>query len=345
VKHKKSKHLRGKGKPEPEAETTDIVTDIVSNADPGTDAGPDPQSIETTADQEANAPSGAAHLEPASEVDTAAAEPPQQEFLPLVSIRAVLEALLLVSPEPIDPASLAKTFPEFQKADIENAIQALTEEYGRDDRGIRIKNIAEGYRLETRPEFDPWLERFFEVESEAKLSLAALETLAIVAYRQPITVPEVNEVRGVNSAGVIRTLLERKLIRIHGRKPVVGSPFMYRTTKQFLEHFGLATLAELPKPEEMEQLLGEGVKLPGELAQMSMPLDELDFVDEKEAPPPVATSSGESEASASPLIVDPEAEGDGEPDGHVEEAVEENDADDEDDEDEEDDDDDDDDEE
>ena len=188
-------------------------------------------------------------------------------------MKSVVEAILLVSPEPVDPAALAKVYPEFPKGDVEKALAELEAEYAAEGRGLRIKMVAEGYRLETRPEFDPWLDRFFEVEHEAKLSLAALETLAIVAYRQPMTLPEINDIRGVNSAGVLRTLLERKLVKIHGRKPVVGSPFMYRTTRQFLEHFGLASLADLPKPEEMEQLLGEGVKLPGEIGQLSLPED------------------------------------------------------------------------
>ncbi len=307
VSSKKKKHLRGKGKPpeavappqaeeiveaiaeaeaagmeEPEADAP--VADLPSEALPDSPSGPERDEPTPNTDGEGEKetePTEPSEPRPES-VEQAGAEPAavepsaieaEQQLLPLVPLRAVLEAILLVSPEPVEPAKIVKSFPEFGKDEVEATLNELVSEYSNEGRGLRVKMVADGYRLETRPEFDPWLDRFFEVENEAKLSLAALETLAIIAYRQPITQPEINDIRGVNSGGVVRTLLERKLIRIHGRKAVVGSPFLYRTTRAFLEHFGLASISELPKPEEMEQLLGEGVKLPGELGQLALPSD------------------------------------------------------------------------
>ena len=119
-----------------------------------------------------------------------------------------------------------------------------------------VEDVAGGVRLATRPEVGSWLRRFFDVSSGTKLSMAALETLAIIAYRQPITAPEIQELRGVSAAGVLKTLLERRLVRITGRKEVVGKPFLYGTTKEFLVHFGLNSLKDLPPLEEFEETFG-----------------------------------------------------------------------------------------
>jgi segregation and condensation protein B len=118
------------------------------------------------------------------------------------------------------------------------------------------EEVAGGVRLISRPEVQGWLRRFFEVTGSSKLSMAALETLAIVAYRQPVTGPEIQDLRGVNPAGVLKTLLERHLVRIAGRKEVVGKPFLYTTTREFLVQFGLKSLRDLPPLEELEEALG-----------------------------------------------------------------------------------------
>jgi segregation and condensation protein B len=115
-----------------------------------------------------------------------------------------------------------------------------------------VESVAGGWRYVTRPEFDSLLRKFHEVTERSRLSLAALETLAIIAYRQPITMPEIQEIRGVNSSSVLTTLLEKKLVTTAGRKPVVGTPFLYRTTRDFLVRFGLNELDDLPKPEELD---------------------------------------------------------------------------------------------
>jgi segregation and condensation protein B len=122
-----------------------------------------------------------------------------------------------------------------------------------------LEQAAGGWRLTTRAEHDSVLKKYFAKKGENRLSLAALETLAIVAYRQPITAPEVSDIRGVNSTSAIRTLLERRMIRVGGRKNVVGSPFLYRTTKDFLVHFGLNDIRDLPRLEEFGDLIGESI--------------------------------------------------------------------------------------
>ncbi len=123
-------------------------------------------------------------------------------------------------------------------------------------RGIMVEEVAGGVRLVTRPELVGWLRRFFDVSGGSKLSMAALETLAIIAYRQPMTAPEIQELRSVSPAGVLKTLLERRLVRIAGRKEVVGKPFLYATTREFLIHFGLKSLKDLPPLEEFEETFG-----------------------------------------------------------------------------------------
>jgi segregation and condensation protein B len=125
--------------------------------------------------------------------------------------------------------------------------------------GFMLEQTAGGYRLATRAEHESILKKYFARKGENRLSIAALETLAIVAYRQPITAPEVSDIRGVNCTGVLRTLLERRLIRVAGRKNVVGSPFLYRTAREFLVHFGLNDIRDLPRLEEFGDLVGENV--------------------------------------------------------------------------------------
>lgn len=187
---------------------------------------------------------------------------------------AALEAVLFVSPEPVSKARLLDLFLDEEKGDAEEALAQVIARYSPngglgsgpgsssqgDSRGVILEEVAGGLRLITRPELNEWLRRFFEASSSKKLSIGALETLAIVAYRQPITLPEIQELRGVNPSGVLKTLLERRLVRIAGRKEVVGKPFLYASTQDFLVHFGLRSLKDLPPLEEFEEALaGEGL--------------------------------------------------------------------------------------
>jgi segregation and condensation protein B len=172
-------------------------------------------------------------------------------------MEAAIEAILFVSSEPVPRGRLLELFDEDEREQAAAALAAVLERYaGGEARGVMVEDVAGGVRLVTRPEMGVWLRRFFEVASGSKLSMAALETLAIIAYRQPITGPEIQELRSVSPVGVLKTLLEKRLVRIAGRKEVVGKPFLYATTREFLVHFGLNSLRDLPPLEEFEETFG-----------------------------------------------------------------------------------------
>jgi segregation and condensation protein B len=175
---------------------------------------------------------------------------------------AALEAILFVSSEPVPREKLLGLFAEGEEREVAaEALAAVLARYQGEEgegRGVLVEDVAGGVRLATRPEVVGWLRRFFDVSAGNKLSMAALETLAIIAYRQPMTGPEIQELRGVSAAGVLKTLLERRLVRIVGRKEVVGKPFLYGTTREFLVHFGLNSLKDLPPLEEFEETFGSG---------------------------------------------------------------------------------------
>jgi len=183
-------------------------------------------------------------------------------------MEAALEAILFVSSEPVPRTKLLELFDEEEREQAAEALEAVLARYAGDEgRGVLVEDVAGGVRLATRPEVVGWLRRFFDVSGGNKLSMAALETLAIIAYRQPITGPEIQELRGVSAAGVLKTLLERRMVRIVGRKEVVGKPFLYGTTREFLVHFGLNSLKDLPPLEELEESFGSGDA--GEIARLA----------------------------------------------------------------------------
>jgi len=172
-------------------------------------------------------------------------------------LEAALEAVLFVSSEPVSRQRLIELFDEGEREAAALALAAVVARYApAEGRGVMVEEVAGGVRLVTRPEHAAILRRFFDVSGSGKLSMAALETLAIVAYRQPVTAPEIQELRSVNPAGVLKTLLERRMVRITGRKEVVGKPFLYGTTREFLMHFGLNSLRDLPPLEEFEEAFG-----------------------------------------------------------------------------------------
>lgn len=173
-------------------------------------------------------------------------------------MEAAIEAVLFVSGEPISRERLTGLFEGSENGEAEAALDAVLARYSEPGRGVMVDEAAGGVRLVTRPALNGWLRRFFESGGGTKLSMAALETLAIIAYRQPVTAPEVQELRGVSSSGVIKTLLERRMVRIAGRKEVVGKPFLYCTTREFLVQFGLKSLKDLPPLEEFDEAFGEG---------------------------------------------------------------------------------------
>ena len=170
-------------------------------------------------------------------------------------LKAIVEALIFASPEPVTLKTLYKLLSDEPREDVAAAVKALVAEYAQRP-GLQVVEVAGGYQIVTRPELHEWVRRLFHERSTQKLTVQALETLAVIAYKQPITAVEISEIRGVNTSGVLSTLIERHLIKIVGRKNVVGRPFLYSTTKEFLVRFGLNDLNDLPKVEDMAEALG-----------------------------------------------------------------------------------------
>jgi segregation and condensation protein B len=182
-------------------------------------------------------------------------EPGARSPAATAELTAVVEALIFASPEPITPRLLFKLLADEPKEDVAAAVEALRADY-ENRPGLQFVDVAGGYQIVTRPELHEWVRRLFHERSTQKLTVQGLETLAVIAYKQPITALEISEIRGVNTSGVLSTLLERHLIKIVGRKNVVGRPFLYATTKEFLIRFGLKDLSDLPKVEDMAEALG-----------------------------------------------------------------------------------------
>ena len=170
--------------------------------------------------------------------------------------KAIVQALALVADEPITPEQIGQVLKGRSPEEIRGLVQEIESEFRDSGSGLRIEEVAGGFRLSTRPEVAPWIRTHLRNRNRSRLSPASVETLAVVAYKQPVTVPEIQEIRGVDPQGSIKTLLEKRLIRMAGKKKVVGRPFLYATTKEFLIHFGLASIDDLPPIEDFEQLAG-----------------------------------------------------------------------------------------
>jgi segregation and condensation protein B len=195
--------------------------------------------------------------------------------------------------------ALGKLLDGEPKEDVVAAIAAVKQDYERPS-GLQFVEVAGGYQIVTRPELHEWVRRLFHERTSHKLSVAALETLAVIAYKQPVTAPEIAEIRGVNTSGVLGTLADRKLVKIVGRKQVVGRPFMYGTTREFLERFGLNDVSDLPKVEDMSDLLG--FDLPAGIGepepQSALPFDNSELSELTELTD-TSAASGSSGTSAS----------------------------------------------
>jgi len=172
--------------------------------------------------------------------------------------KRIIEALLFSSDKPLDLIQIKEVLEELDTQIIKSLIRQLRDEYTAEERSFNITEVAGGYRISTDPQYASWLQRLYRTSRTEKLSHPSLETLAIVAYRQPITRLEIEDIRGVNVEGVLKALLEKSLVRICGRKKIPGRPFLYGSTKFFLEFFGLQSLNDLPKLEEFE---GAGLEL------------------------------------------------------------------------------------
>ena len=191
-------------------------------------------------------------------------------------VKAIVEALIFASPEPVTPKMLYKLLADEPKEDVAAAVEALRADY-ENRPGLQFVDVAGGYQIVTRPQLHEWVRRLFHERSTQKLTVQGLESLAVIAYKQPITALEIGEIRGVNTSGVLSTLLERHLIKIVGRKNVIGRPFLYGTTKEFLIRFGLKDLNDLPKVEDMAAALGfeaPAILMERHVSEDMLPLDE-----------------------------------------------------------------------
>lgn len=190
----------------------------------------------------------------AEELLGAAGQPAGAEDAERARLKAVLEAVVYVLNEPMPAAQIAQALGR-PLEEVEPLLRELAEDTARPDRGIFIREVAGGYQMATKPEHHEVIRNFVRnLKQPLKLSQAALETLAVIAYKQPITMPEILEIRGVQGAGVIKTLIDRKLVTTAGRKNVVGRPILYKTTREFLTQFGLKDLSELPSLKEFEEI-------------------------------------------------------------------------------------------
>ncbi len=171
------------------------------------------------------------------------------------TLKALIEAILYVAPEPVTLDAIAKSIEGEEGERVKAKLQELVEDFERVDHGIHVRQVAGGYKFSSKVEHHDTLRRFVKsLKPPIRLSKAALETLAVIAYRQPVTLPEIEQIRGVDAGGVVHTLLERKLVVTAGRKNVVGRPILYRTSREFLVHFGLKDLSELPSLREFEEM-------------------------------------------------------------------------------------------
>ena len=237
----------------------DTEIEVPENGPADEDAALADAEQDVAADEET---SEVAEDEAASEDELVQAEPDETESEPepdaparsTAEVMAIAEAIIFVSDEPITSKALGEIIGE-NKETIQAAVEELQREYEEREGGLQIREIAGGWQIATRTEYHEEVRKFLKTRPSAKLSLAALETLAVIAYKQPVTVPEILEIRGVQSASAIKTLLEKRLIVTKGHKETVGRPMMYGTSKDFLIQFGLKDLSDLPSIEDFEDLV------------------------------------------------------------------------------------------
>ncbi|MDO8835849.1 MAG: SMC-Scp complex subunit ScpB [Vicinamibacterales bacterium] len=252
----------------PEEPPTMTVDDLVGPAGPAGDSGDAAVSV-------------------VDDVAEAFAEQPVS-----AELKAIVEALVYASPDPLTPKALCKLLDSEPAEEVERAIEALKQDY-RQVRGLHLVEIAGGLQIVTRPDLNEWVRRLFHERKNTRLSVPSLETLAVIAYRQPVTAAEIADIRGVNTSGVLSTLVERRLIKTAGRKAVVGRPFLYATTKEFLLRFGLNDVSDLPKVEDLADALG--FELPG-LLNEGLPMEQMLPLGEPDESSVADDGLGEAEA-------------------------------------------------
>jgi segregation and condensation protein B len=222
------------------------------------------------------------------------------------SVQQVLEVLFFATNEPLTVKQVMDIFAILEEGEqpipidadaIVAHVEELNREYERSNRPFRIVKVAGGYQFATRPEFAVWLGKMVKERSKRKLSVSALETLAVIAYKQPVTKPEIESIRGVNVDYVLHTILERGLVAIIGRASTPGRPLLYGTTREFLKHFGINDLSELPKPREIDELMAE--------AEFEVEKQMLKELEEKRAAEEEGLISGDSDSRPSPGVDQP----------------------------------------
>lgn len=289
------------GQPEGES-LPEAAAEAQADAAEATAAGtPEPAEGADAGEQAGEAAADVADGEPDAEAEELSAEQllgEQQQPAPAsdqqaADLKAVLEAIVYVLNEPMPAAQIAQAL-DRPLEEVEPVLRLLAEETSRDDRGIFIREVAGGYQMATKPEHHEVLRNFVKnLKQPLKLSQAALETLAVIAYKQPITMPEILEIRGVQGGGVVKTLIDRKLITTAGRKNVIGKPMLYKTTKDFLTQFGLKDVAELPSLKEFEEIRRQSIA------------DE-EFEGPAQGELPVAPAEGEQQQEEAALAVQTE---------------------------------------
>lgn len=220
------------------------------------------------------------------------------------ALKAVIEAAIYITDEPLTVEQISKAVEQPVEA-VKEVLAELVAEYAQPGRGLTVRELAGGYKMGTKPEYHESIRQFVKkLQPPLKLSLPALETLAVVAYKQPITAPEIMDIRGVQGAGVLKTLLDRKLIATAGRKDVIGKPIMYKTTKEFLIQFGLSSLKELPTLKEFEELgrMALTDEMPEEAQTPFEPAPDFEggreAAEDEEAAPIKMSENGEGEAAS-----------------------------------------------
>jgi segregation and condensation protein B len=243
-----------------ELSTEESVTEESSVADEAAEENEFPTELDLTEEEiaaeeeptESDAVSSdASEAEEAADIPDAAED---QITATREELKPVIEALMFVADEPLPFKQLCKILGEVPEADVQAALDELVADYEARNSGLDIREIAGGWRISTRPQHHEFIRKYLKSRPTARLSLPALETLAVIAYKQPITIPEILEIRGVSSSSAIKTLLEKRLIVTKGRKDTVGKPMLYGTSKEFLIQFGLKDLNELPSFEDFEDL-------------------------------------------------------------------------------------------
>ncbi|MBN2417485.1 SMC-Scp complex subunit ScpB [bacterium] len=189
-------------------------------------------------------------------------------------LNQIVEAVIFASDEPITAEQVRATVEDTTVAQVKKCVTELNHEYSQQNRSFHIIEVAGGYQMVTRESYAQWIKRLYVKKNKARLSQAALETLSVIAFKQPVSKTDISVIRGVNCDGVVKTLLERKLISIGGRDEGPGRPLLYKTTKEFLRYFGINSIDDLPKPREIEEMLKEDAVAPAGDEDSGIPIDD-----------------------------------------------------------------------